>query len=297
MAPATPPRSRNRRAGKSVMLEPPRPEMFPMSPQRQPHLTAPVTPGSVGTKPNMSHFNRLRSPLHRSPARGLRTPEYTPMKPSESVRKKLDFGEETEDLQSVGRVLFPETSDANPQRSQNGFLAPGPASRLLQGAPGLLPPSSTSKAFSFILEDQVDDERPISNVDTIDWDSDSLLHARKVAKQTPSTPSDRIVTFELAKDWNNNSQSCFSSDEEVEETSITQKSLENPFVDSSVPSEETRRRRKELLIAEHPGIEDTIQYVDKNGKVVKERHLTAEEQQRFRPRKLFAEELARNSKD
>ncbi|SCU83545.1 LADA_0C12068g1_1 [Lachancea dasiensis] len=303
MAPATPPRSRNRR-GKSVVMDAPaRPELFPTSPQRQPQLGIPVTPGSVGTKPNMSHFNRLRSPLLRSPAKGLRTPEYTPVKPSESVKKKLDFGDASHEFQSVGRVLFPESTESTEisdrDRFQNRFLAPPSStatSQLLQGAPQLLPSNSqkqASKAFSSLLQDQLDEEdSALSSVRADPWEPESAGQpARKEARQMPGTPSDKIVTFELAKDWNNNSRSCFSSDEEGEEPMVRQKTLANPFDDNSTASEETRRRRQELLIAENPSIGNTIQYVDKNGKLAKERRLSPEEQKRFQPRRLFTKEL------
>ncbi|SCU79236.1 LAME_0A07866g1_1 [Lachancea meyersii CBS 8951] len=292
MVPATPPRSRNRR-GKGITLEPPRPDLVPMSPQHHTQASIPVTPGSVGAKPSSFQFNKLRSPRHRSPIRGLRTPEYTPVKPSESARKKLDFGEETQEFRSVGRVLFPESNDGHSDRFQSRFLAPAPSTKTLQKAPQLLPPD-----FSSIMKDPLCSKRAIPEIYADAWETDESTDSpRKGAKQTPGTPSDKIVTFELAKDWNNNSGSCLSSDEEDEETMIKSKSLKNPFESGSTPSEETRQRRKQLLLAENPDLESTIQYMDKKGKVVEERHLSSGEQERYRPRMLFADKLGKGTRD
>ncbi|SCU77243.1 LAFA_0A00452g1_1 [Lachancea sp. 'fantastica'] len=293
MVPATPPRSRNK-SEKQVMLEAPRGDQVPMSPQRlhtQPAI--PVTPGSVGAKPSSLPFNRLKSPRRRaSPIRGLRTPEYTPAKGSESVRKKLDFGDYQQEFRNVGRVLFPDDNNSgSSERFQSGFLAPPslkPATAL-QNAPKLLAPE-----FSSITKDPLDTaKRTIPEIYSDTWETEEIENfpTRKEAKQTPGTPSDKIVTFELAKDWNNNSGSCISSDEEADEPVIKSKALENPFDSGSTPSEETRRRRKELLIQEYPALENTIQYVDRRGKVVKERTLSPQEQERFRPRMLFADKL------
>ncbi|CEP64965.1 cyclin-dependent protein serine/threonine kinase inhibiting protein SIC1 LALA0_S15e01376g [Lachancea lanzarotensis] len=296
MVPATPPRSRNK-SEKPVMLEPPRGDLPPMSPHRfhtQPSV--PVTPGSVGAKPSSLPFNRLKSPRRRSsPIRGLRTPEYTPIKPSESARKKLDFGENQQEFRNVGRVLFPESSSGSSERFQSGFLAPPTKPSSLQCAPKLLPPD-----FSSIMQDPLDTSKraiPEIYADTWEMDQSSDDFPRKEAKQTPGTPSDKVVTFELAKDWNNNSGSCISSDEEAEETMIKSKTLENPFDSGSVPSEETRRRRKEQLIQEYPELGSSIQYVDKRGKVVKERTLSPEEQERFRPRMLFADKQDKGNRN
>lgn len=264
----------------------------PSSPQQQSQLAVPVTPGSVSGKRYAAQRHRLRSPVLRSPVRGLRTPEYTPVKHnSAGAGKKSEFeADAANEFANVGRVLFPGfTVDEDephrelplppPQQRQQQQQQRQQTNGLLQDAPALLlPPSSASKAFASILDE------PLSEEDISSWQTSDP--PAKISKQTPGTPSDRIVTFELARDWNNNSSSCFSSDEEDQETCIRQKTLENPFESHCVLDEETRRRRQELLLAHDPSLKDTVVYLDKKGKVTKERHLTPEEQSKFQPKKL-----------
>lgn len=139
MAPATPPRSRNRR-GKAVC---------PSSPQLLTRPAVPVTPGSVSGKRHTGQLQKLRSPLNRSPARGLRTPEYTPARPagvgaSAQARRKLEFPDDQQELAGVGRVLFPgPSSDASTFESR--LLSPPAPGRLLRDAPALLPPAQLAK--------------------------------------------------------------------------------------------------------------------------------------------------------
>ncbi|KAM3161290.1 Protein SIC1 [Lachancea thermotolerans] len=288
MAPATPPRSRNRR-GKAVC---------PSSPQLLTRPAVPVTPGSVSGKRHTGQLQKLRSPLNRSPARGLRTPEYTPARPagvgaSAQARRKLEFPDDQQELAGVGRVLFPgPSSDASTFESR--LLSPPAPGRLLRDAPALLPPAPASKAFAAILDEQFFEDDPLQDRECSPtprgWETPP--RATEVPpEQAPSTPSDKIVTFDLAKDWNNNSSRCFSSDEEPDEISIRGKVLENPFADHIVADEETRRRRQELLLAEEPALQDTVSYIDKKGETSKKRHLNAEEQERFRPRMLFEQHL------
>ncbi|CUS22770.1 LAQU0S06e05622g1_1 [Lachancea quebecensis] len=288
MAPATPPRSRNRR-GKAVC---------PSSPQLLTRPVAPVTPGSVSGKRHAGQLQKLRSPLNRSPARGLRTPEYTPAKPtsvgaSAQARRKLEFPDDQQELAGVGRVLFPGPSfDTSTLGSR--LLSPQAPGRLLRDAPALLPPAPASKAFAAILDEQFFEDDALQERECSPtprgWETPSRPTADPL-EQAPSTPSDKIVTFDLARDWNNNSSRCFSSDEEPDETSIQGKILENPFDDHIFVDEETRRRRQELLLAEDPTLQDTVTYVDKKGEASRKRHLSSEEQERFRPRMLFEQHL------
>ncbi|SCV99700.1 LAFE_0B00584g1_1 [Lachancea fermentati] len=285
MTPATPPRSRSRRV-KSSTLEPPKLQLSPTTPHRQGIFAAPVTPGTVTLKQKSNQFNRPSSPLHGSPLKGLKTPEYTPAKLT--TKRRLELANEPGNLDSVSRVLFL----GNSQELQDAKLSDRKACsdkksinhNLMATPPQLLPPVPSNDAFSSFLERQV-------------FYEDTQSHSsRKVAKQEPGTPSDKIVTFELAKDWNNNSGQCFSSDDEERgEELIKKATLKNPFASHEVADARTRRLRQKQLVSESPHLRDTVTYLNKSGQVAEERKLSKEDQERFRPKALFTEELERET--
>lgn len=201
----------------------------------------------------------------KSPFRGFNSPEYTPQ--NQASKSKAPLFDSAGELQNVSRVLFPPSSEE--------------ASSLSDRAPlSLLPPRRP-----------VSRRRNLSGEFAEDLDAGVESEAtRKLAKQVPGTPSHKVVTFEMAQEWNNTergSDDDFSDSEEV----VKGKSLYNPFQSADVADETVRRQRKELLLRENPDIENVITYVDKRGNVVRRRHLSEEEKESHKPRRLFAEEL------
>lgn len=301
MTPSTPPRSSvgissRGKKGKETQ-DIPDLRLSPETPHRQSKFVAPVTPGTVSMKQQQQqqqlNSNRFRSPVHRSPFKGLKTPEYTP---NNAGKRKLDLQQPGE-LSNVSRVLFPSEEKQVPSLSVTGSGRLGSKKQLsplifdneddVSVIGSLLPPKSMGSRSgifsSFLEEEDLDEVTPQS---------------RKQPKQVPGTPSDKIVTFQLAKDWNNNSGSCFSSDDgDDDETLIREQKLIDPFSSDDIPDKQTRLARKQQLLAENPELEETVTYVNKYGKTVKQRNLSKDEQERFKPQMLFAKELEDQKRD
>lgn len=100
-----------------------------------------------------------------------------------------------------------------------------------------------------------------------------------------------MITFELAKNWNNYSpQNGTSSQESGDEEEVIIRSAQvskNPFASEEAATREIRSERKKALLRENPDIEDVITYVNKKGEVVEKRRLTDGEKRRFKPKALF----------
>ncbi|AAS51013.1 ABR240Wp [Eremothecium gossypii ATCC 10895] len=218
MTPATPPRSRSRRADQDEMA----------TPRRAVTGGGLLTPGTVGCKGEAG----VARP--RTPEGEVRSPEQTPRRAGRRAGALDELG-------TTARVLFPAAREGG---------APG-----RQGA-------------------RRGDARPAR---------------RKAARQEPGTPSSRIVTFELAEAWHNQS-GCGSSDDEGEED-VRPLRLENPFLARGVAGADERRERARQLEAADPSIGHAVTLVDKRGRPVHQRELTPEEQELFKPRMLFAREL------
>lgn len=265
MTPATPPSSRNKRSNKTDLLL--------ATPERaaESDSSGMVTPGTVRVK------DRLQPPTRpmnlTSPCPALKTPEYTPHK-NKHTKRRIEFDQEK--LQPVSRVLF--GSDFQVEETSNNRT--------------LLPPKRTGimESFKGVQSYNINDEYAVNN-------------KFKLAKQEPGTPSDKITTFELARKWHNESGLNTSQSENEEENihieqqpaAVNQHSnLENPFLSNNIADEKLRKERKEKMLLEDPDLEDTITYVNKGGKVVSKRHLTDDEKQRFKPTRLFAEEIDRH---
>ncbi|SCV02284.1 LAMI_0G17546g1_1 [Lachancea mirantina] len=275
MTPATPPRSRNRRSARAGTNS--KGFISPTTPHRLEEFENLLTP-ATSTRHKPVVLEKLRSPI-----RGLKTPEYTPAKlPS---KRRLDAAKGEDGFGSVSRVLFPtQNSSTTPQltsSTESGTNRDSAPQLLLAEAPALHYSKCTGLEVSSVLEKQQDTKDVHSTI--------------KISKQTPGTPSDKIVTFEMANDWNNNSGSRFSSDEEGEEVDhqIRKTQLENPFESNDYADRETRSRRQKALLASDPQLKDKITCRDRLGNIVKERRLTKEEQEQFKPKALFTKELER----
>ncbi|CDO92899.1 unnamed protein product [Kluyveromyces dobzhanskii CBS 2104] len=265
MTPATPPSSRNKRFSK--------PDSLLATPERtaESDESGMVTPGTVRAKDRLLPPTR---PINlTSPCAALKTPEYTPHK-NKHTKRHIEFDQER--LQPVSRVLF--GSDFQVEGSQNNRT--------------LLPPKRTGVIDFF----------EGSRNDTCEEIYGGLLpnNKNKLAKQEPGTPSDKITTFELASKWHNESGLGSSTLDHSDEDSNTEQEPvisnkdtynENPFLSNTIADERLRNERKMKMLQENPDLEDTITYVNKSGKIVSKRSLTDDEKQRFKPTRLFAEEL------
>lgn len=264
MTPATPPTSQGRRNSRPMCsfqdtVQEDRKENVPQTPKRGLSSRAPVTPST--TKTFKHAVPSLMAPAAgigaKSPFRGFNSPEYTPR-----AQSSKNSGE----LQKVSRVLFPPSGEDTSLISDRAPLS-------------LLPPKRP-----------ISTRRSLSSEFVAGLEEEECQESRKLTKQVPGTPSHKIVTFEMAQEWNNSehdSAEDFSDTEEI----VSGKSLYNPFQSADVADEATRQQRKQLLLRENPDIEDVITYVNKKGDVVRRRQLSEREKDQYKPRRLFAEEL------
>ena len=110
-----------------------------------------------------------------------------------------------------------------------------------------------------------------------------------LAKQTPGTPSDKVITSDLAEKWVQDHHASLSDDDD--DALITKTAIKNPFVLSDTLTAEDYQNRHDQLLKEQPSLKDTLTFVNKKNQVVQKRYLTPEEQERFKPKRLFAEDL------
>ncbi|CAI4035012.1 hypothetical protein SMKI_12G1500 [Saccharomyces mikatae IFO 1815] len=276
MTPSTPPRSRGTRyltqpsgnTGSNGIMQPQR------TPQKPSQNLVPVTPST--TKP-FKNVPLLAPPNANmgmaSPFNGLTSPQRSPF-PKSSVKRTLfqfeshDNGivrEEQEPFDHVNRILFPRQQDADIGEDED------------EDEQVLLPPSRPTSARQ--LHFPLDRGQP------------DQAYRKKIIKDVPGTPSDKVITFELAKNWNNDSpRNDFSSQESEDEEDDIIKPVQvnkNPFVSDELITQEIRNERKRALLTENPDIEDVVTYVNKKGEVVEKRKLTDEEKRRFKPKALF----------
>lgn len=214
-----------------------------------------VTPGTIRVKERL--IAPTRPTMMSSPSAALKSPEHTPL----NLVSKRGIEFENESLKPISRVLFASELEKGDLRDKK-----------------LLPPKRTT-GLSF-------------------YEDDELFSPKKHAKQVPGTPSDRVVTFELASKWHNESGNNHHSaedsggeDKERAGSIVKESSIGNPFLSTTVADKETRELRKKKMLEEEPDITDTVTYVNKSGKVVSKRHISPEEQERFKPVRLFSREL------
>lgn len=263
MTPATPPASRGGR-GSRPLDEALLGQKEPQTPHRERQSGVPVTPSTTRA---FKHSIPLLGPPSlgnqgKSPFKGFNSPEYTPQNQL-SKNKALEHPEE---LHNVSRVLFPAAKEGKSTSTE----AP---SCLL---PPRRPVASARRLIGASLAEESDEESP-----------------HKLSKQVPGTPSHKIITFDMAQEWNNASEQWSNSDDEHPrpESSIKGKELENPFLAAGTADEKLIRQRKEALLRENPDIENVITYVNKKGDVVRRHKLSDEEKERYKPRRLFAKEI------
>lgn len=277
MTPATPPSSREHRSSSKPTLTTFENELIrrknnPLeTPKKNSQLDVPMTPST--TRPFKSSAPSLNPPGNnpslKSPFKGFNSPEYTPYRVTQANRRPLQF-EQPKGLQKISRVLFPTTDDKDTE-DQNLDVC----------QPVLLPatdrPSSVRRRSSndFALSQP---------------DSYGYLQA-KHSKHEPGTPSHKIITNEMARDWHNPETYEDFDNDDSSDCFLVSTSPNNPFISADIIGKETREERKRDLLLEHPDIEDVITYVDKKGTIVRRRRLSQEEKERFKPKRLFDEEL------
>ncbi|AJV51101.1 Sic1p [Saccharomyces cerevisiae YJM1252] len=271
MTPSTPPRSRGTRyltqpsgnTSSNTIMQPQR------TPQKPSQNLVPVTPSTTKPFKNVPLLAPPNSNMGMtSPFNGLTSPQRSPF-PKSSVKRTLfqfeshDNGivrEEQESLGRVNRILFPTQQDADIDEDEEV----------------LLPPSRPTSARQLRLSPERDEL--------------DQSYRKKIIKDIPGTPSDKVITFELAKNWNNYSPQNASSQESEDEEDIIIKPAQvgkNPFVSDELVTQDIRNERKKAMLRENPDIEDVITYVNKKGEVVEKRKLTDEEKRRFKPKALF----------
>ncbi|CAI4646083.1 CIC_collapsed_G0036940.mRNA.1.CDS.1 [Saccharomyces cerevisiae] len=277
MTPSTPPRSRGTRylaqpsgnTSSSVLMQ------GQKTPQKPSQNLVPVTPSTTKSFKNAPLLAPPNSNMGMtSPFNGLTSPQRSPF-PKSSVKRTLfqfeshDNGtvrEEQEPLGRVNRILFPTQQNVDidaAEEEEEGEV--------------LLPPSRPTSARQLHL--------------SLERDEFDQTHRKKIIKDVPGTPSDKVITFELAKNWNNNSpkNDARSQESEDEEDIIINpvRVGKNPFASDELVTQEIRNERKRAMLRENPDIEDVITYVNKKGEVVEKRRLTDEEKRRFKPKALF----------
>ncbi|GHM88405.1 cyclin-dependent protein serine/threonine kinase inhibiting protein sic1 [Saccharomyces cerevisiae] len=277
MTPSTPPRSRGTRylaqpsgnTSSSVLMQ------GQKTPQKPSQNLVPVTPSTTKSFKNAPLLAPPNSNMGMtSPFNGLTSPQRSPF-PKSSVKRTLfqfeshDNGtvrEEQEPLGRVNRILFPTQQNVDidaAEEEEEGEV--------------LLPPSRPTSARQLYL--------------SLERDEFDQTHRKKIIKDVPGTPSDKVITFELAKNWNNNSpkNDARSQESEDEEDIIINpvRVGKNPFASDELVTQEIRNERKRAMLRENPDIEDVITYVNKKGEVVEKRRLTDEEKRRFKPKALF----------
>ncbi|AJV47970.1 Sic1p [Saccharomyces cerevisiae YJM1573] len=277
MTPSTPPRSRGTRylaqpsgnTSSSALMQ------GQKTPQKPSQNLVPVTPSTTKSFKNAPLLAPPNSNMGMtSPFNGLTSPQRSPF-PKSSVKRTLfqfeshDNGtvrEEHEPLGRVNRILFPTQQNVDidaAEEEEEGEV--------------LLPPSRPTSARQLHL--------------SLERDEFDQTHRKKIIKDVPGTPSDKVITFELAKNWNNNSpkNDARSQESEDEEDIIINpvRVGKNPFASDELVTQEIRNERKRAMLRENPDIEDVITYVNKKGEVVEKRRLTDEEKRRFKPKALF----------
>ncbi|AJV51997.1 Sic1p [Saccharomyces cerevisiae YJM1304] len=277
MTPSTPPRSRGTRylaqpsgnTSSSALMQ------GQKTPQKPSQNLVPVTPSTTKSFKNAPLLAPPNSNMGMtSPFNGLTSPQRSPF-PKSSVKRTLfqfeshDNGtvrEEQEPLGRVNRILFPTQQNVDidaAEEEEEGEV--------------LLPPSRPTSARQLHL--------------SLERDEFDQTHRKKIIKDVPGTPSDKVITFELAKNWNNNSprNDAKSQESEDEEDIIINpvRVGKNPFASDELVTQEIRNERKRAMLRENPDIEDVITYVNKKGEVVEKRRLTDEEKRRFKPKALF----------
>ncbi|QLL31830.1 hypothetical protein HG536_0B06980 [Torulaspora globosa] len=276
MTPATPPASRGGRGSRpnyalDEALQGQKSVNEPQTPHRERQSHAPVTPSTTRA---FKHSIPLLGPpslgnQSKSPFKGFNSPEYTPQNQL-SKNKAFSF-EHPEELQNVSRVLFPAVDEG---KSLSTGEAPAPSSLL----PPRRPVASARRLLGASLaeSEESDEESP-----------------HKLSKQVPGTPSHKVITFDMAEEWNNaTAQRADSDDENLTPGScIKDKELENPFLAAGTADRKLIQQRKDALLRENPDIESVITYVNKKGDVVRRRQLSEDEKELYKPRRLFANEI------
>ncbi|CCF57729.1 hypothetical protein KAFR_0D00820 [Kazachstania africana CBS 2517] len=267
--PSTPPRSRHNQSSNVVddtlTFGPSLPSLNrkvtvePATPQKNTSLTAPVTPSTVQKHQLNSSTNSMKNgiPLLLHP-RNQQQAMFSPFN-----------GLKSPEFVSQRRSSITKTNTDNDKILQN-------VSRIL-----------------FPNKRESDDEES-GTEDTQTFASQSSLlppKRTKHHKEVPATPSDKLISFKLAEEWNNNSSKTGAADSDSEEEFINKGKLINPFESTKVPSRKLRNKRMQILKKENGRIDKEVTYLNKNGEIVKTKEVS---DSAIKPKMLFEREIYEN---
>lgn len=260
MTPSTPPRARGNSSSSKAASQPQvsynkqKKANFFETPHKSSLPIGPVTPSTV-TQLKRQPVLEPPTSIFTASFRGLESPEYTPHR--DTNKRPLTFGSNNE-FHDISKVLFP-----------------GENNEELESAV-LLPPTRTTSTIDDpfrMSDDMMEEQEP--NI--------------KLAKQVPGTPSHKVITYEMAEQWHNTVDATDSLDEE--DTIITEQTVENPFVSDRIVTANERLIRKNILLQENPELPNKITYINKQGKPVRQRTLSEQDKELYKPKRLFAKEL------
>ncbi|EDO18837.1 hypothetical protein Kpol_1023p6 [Vanderwaltozyma polyspora DSM 70294] len=258
--PATPPRSRGVSKMSTEMIyedsyiETSSEDISFSTPRKPSQMAAPVTPS---TTKQFKHVPLLAPPsITKNSNKGLKSPAYTPNRRSSITTKR-----------SLPLVELPEVDSKTLRSHQSNNL-------IFNDHNNVFLSNNRKNLFNKLaVEEDEQFEREVKSMKTV-----------------PGTPSHKITTFEMARQWHDERYLEDQSDDD-NEILISKNSSVNPFFSDSIPTQEELYSRKQTLISENPDIENSITYLNKKGEVIEKRMLTPEEKDRFKPKRLFAEEL------
>lgn len=271
--PATPPSSRHKRlsvGGEQVPLVK-KWCLDPRTPEKVQHSSAPMTPltsSAFKRAANSTQSRTLARPAENG-QRLMQSPEVSPY-----AQRSFNCASDQKASTNTRRRLF-NTQDI---KHLSPDALPAMGSRPFDVIPTLSPPKvarRTPKSFVEISAEPADESH-----------SD-----RRNSLSCPGTPSDRLINDNLIEQWQATARWDTSDDEFPREISSVE--LKNPFVSSTPITESQRQKNKAQLLREDADLETTITYLDKNGKPVMRKTLNEQDRERYKPRFLFEEELAR----
>lgn len=333
MVPSTPPRSssynKNDSNNNSTHLKVPsnnnnrRLSIIPSTPQRSllNNGNEPVTPMTVqpfkglNNTTNTINASNNNNAFSNNPNLGrnknspfktfLKSPEYTPKNTQQQQNNIINNKSQKRNLQNILSNDIPNLQ-INNNNDFNSNETCIDTSVLKSVTPVSFP---TKNLYSILKENNNSDDLTLNlnDFDELDFDySPTKNNKKKIPKNVPGTPSDKIITFEkseqllisnLNKNKKKRNDSISSLDSNSSEHLITHSKLSNPFLSDSILSNEDVDNRKSILLKENPNIESTITYVNKNGNVIKTRQLNESQMEKYKPRRLFTKELEDSMKD
>lgn len=128
--------------------------------------------------------------------------------------------------------------------------------------------------------------------------SSQVERESKFNKTVPGTPSHRVITEQMIMEWNEEPLEVESSDNDdnYNENNIYSIRPPNPFISDKTPSDKEIEIRKNTLINENPELVNSVTYINRKGDVVRKRILTSREKAKFKPSRLFFDNMEKREK-